>query len=140
MNTLHLKIITPKRVVLEKEILSITLPTEEGEITILPHHANLFAILKEGIVKIKYDGNEDYLAIGGGYLETDGKMVNVLVSRAYGQDEIDEKMIEEAKEQAKKLLEQAKTDDQKQQAVALLRRSLIDSKLLRKRKRSSSVT
>jgi len=140
MSALHLKIITPKKVVLEKEILSITLPTEEGEITILPRHANLFAILKEGIVKIKYDGNEDYLAIGGGYLETDGKMVNVLVSRAYGQDEIDEKMIEEAKEQAKKLLEQAKTDDQRQQAVALLRRSLIDSKLLRKRKRSSSVT
>jgi F-type H+-transporting ATPase subunit epsilon len=140
MSALHLKIITPKKVVLEKEILSITLPTEEGEITILPRHANLFAILKEGIVKIKYDGNEDYLAIGGGYLETDGKMVNVLVSRAYGQDEIDEKMIEEAKEQAKKLLEQAKTDDQRQQAVALLRRSLIDSKLIKKRKRSSSVT
>ena len=140
MTALHLKIITPKKVVLEKEILSITLPTEEGEITILPRHANLFAILKEGIVKIKYDGNEDYLAIGGGYLETDGKMVNVLVSRAYGQDEIDEKMIEEAKEQAKKLLEQAKTDDQRQQAVALLRRSLIDSKLIKKRKRSSSVT
>jgi len=140
MNSLYLKIITPKKVVLEKEILSITLPTEEGEITILPNHANLFTILKEGIVKIKYDGNEDYLAIGGGYLETDGKNVNVLVSRAYGQDEIDEKMIEEAKEQAKKLLEEAKNDDQKQQAVALLRRSLIDSKLLRKRKRSPSVT
>jgi len=90
MDTLLLKIITPKKIVLEKEILSITLPTEEGEITILPHHANLFSILKEGIIKIKYNQEEDYFAIGGGYLETDGHEVNVLVSRAYGQDEIDE--------------------------------------------------
>jgi len=140
MDTLLLKIITPKKIVLEKEILSITLPTEEGEITILPHHANLFAILKEGIIKIKYNEEEDYFAIGGGYLETDGREVNVLVSRAYGQDEIDEKMIEEAKENAQKILSQAKTDAERQQAATLLRRSLIDSKLLRKRKRSSSVT
>lgn len=140
MDTLLLKIITPKKIVLEKEILSITLPTEEGEITILPHHANLFAILKEGIIKIKYNQEEDYFAIGGGYLETDGHEVNVLVSRAYGQDEIDEKMIEEAKENAQKILSQAKTDAERQQAATLLRRSLIDSKLLRRRKRSSSVT
>jgi F-type H+-transporting ATPase subunit epsilon len=140
MDTLLLKIITPKKIVLEKEILSITLPTEEGEITILPHHANLFAILKEGIIKIKYNQEEDYFAIGGGYLETDGHEVNVLVSRAYGQDEIDEKMIEEAKENAQKILSQAKTDAERQQAATLLRRSLIDSKLLRRRKGSSSVT
>jgi len=140
MNTLHLRIITPKKIVLEREILLITLPTEEGEITILPRHANLFAILKEGIVKIKYENDEDYLAIGGGYLETDGKSINILVSRAYGQDEIDEKMIDKAKEQAKKLLEKANTDVQRQQATALLRRSLIDSKLLRKKKRTPSVT
>ena len=136
MSILHLKIITPKKIVLEKDISSITLPTEEGEITILPHHVNLFAILKEGIIKIKYDKNEDYFAIGGGYLETDGREVNVLVSRAYGQDEIDEKMIEEAKEQAKKILAEAKTEAERQQATALLRRSLIDSKLLKKRRKS----
>jgi F-type H+-transporting ATPase subunit epsilon len=135
MDTLHLKIITPKKIVLEKDILSITLPTEEGEITILPHHVNLFSILKEGIIKIKYNEEEDYFAIGGGYLETDGREVNVLVSRAYGQDEIDEKMIEEAKENAQKILSQAKTDIERQQAAALLRRSLINSKLLRKKRR-----
>jgi len=135
MAILRLKIITPKKVVLEKDISSITLPAEEGEITILPRHANLFSILKEGVIKIKYDGDEDYFAIGGGYLETDGYEVNVLVSRAYGQDEIDEKMIEEAKEKAQKILSQAKTNIERQQAAALLRRSLIDSKLLRKKRK-----
>ena len=135
MAILRLKIITPKKVVLEKDISSITLPAEEGEITILPRHANLFSILKEGVIKIKYDGDEDYFAIGGGYLETDGYEVNVLVSRAYGQDEIDEKMIEEAKEKAQKILSQAKTDIERQRAAALLRRSLIDSKLLRKKRK-----
>jgi len=135
MNILRLRIITPKKIILEKDILSITLPTEEGEITILPHHTNLFSILKEGIIKIKYNQEEDYFAIGGGYLETDGYEVNVLVSRAYGQDEIDEKMIEEAKKKAQEILSQAKTDLERQQASALFRRSLIDSKLLRKKRK-----
>jgi len=135
--TLYLKIITPQKIVLEKVIRSITVPTEEGEITILPNHANLFSLIDEGIVKIKFEDKcEDYLVIGGGYLETDGKEVNVLVSRAYGQDEIDEKIIEEAKEKAKKFLSEAKTDSERQMAVALLRRSLIDIKLLKKKKKS----
>jgi len=84
MLNLHLKIITPKKVVLEKDIKSISLPSEEGEITILPRHTNLFSLLKEGIIKIKSETKEDFLAIGGGYLETDGEVVNILVTRAYG--------------------------------------------------------
>src|SRR4030066_2101041 len=95
MSTIHLKIITPQKVALEDEISSLSVPTSQGEITVLPHHINLFTLLVEGIIKIKIgsnkniNGEEKYLAIGGGYLETDGEDVNVLVSRAYGQDEID---------------------------------------------------
>jgi len=116
--------------------MAITLPTDEGEITVLPRHASLFSVLKEGIIKIKYNQeNEDYLAIGGGYLETDGKEVNVLVSRAYGQDQIDEKMIAEAVEKAKNLLSEAKNEEERVRATALLRRSIIDSKLLKKKRK-----
>ena len=49
----HLKIITPRKIVLEEDASSITVPSADGEITILPRHENLFSMLKEGIIKIK---------------------------------------------------------------------------------------
>lgn len=134
MSTLHLRIITPKKIVLEEDIKSISLPSEEGEITILPHHTNLFSLLKEGIIKIKSETKEDFLAIGGGYLETDGKTANVLVARAYGQDEIDEDLTAKAIDDAKKILTQSKDKQQLVEGAMLLRKSLIDMKLLKKRK------
>jgi len=135
MAVLNLKVITPKKVVLKEEILSITAPAADGEITILPHHRSLFTLLNEGIVKIKKKDTEDYLAIGGGYLQTDGEEVNLLVSRAYGQTEINEKMVEKAIEQAKKIISETKDQKQRIEATALLRRSIIDLKLLKKRRR-----
>ena len=70
MNNIHLKVITPRKVIIDRQANSVSVPTAEGEITILPHHIRLFSLLIEGIVKIKKDDNEDVLAIGGGYLET----------------------------------------------------------------------
>ncbi len=133
-NLIKLRIITPQKIVLEEEVLSVSAPAHEGEITVLPHHANLFTLLDEGIVKIKKTSKEDYLAIGGGYLETDGEFVNVLVSRAYGQDEINEKMAAEAVQKARNILKESKNESERQQANAVIRRSLIDSRLIKKRR------
>lgn len=138
MAILNLRIITPKKIVLEEKILGITVPATDGEMTILPHHTNLFALLKEGVLKIKKEGSEDLLAIGGGYVETDGENVNILVSRAYGQNEIDEKLTESALSVARKILTESKDKGQRAEAAALLRRSIIDSKLIKRRKAPTS--
>lgn len=137
MNTIHLKVITPKKVVREQDVVSVTVPAADGEITILAHHVNLFSLLKEGIITVRHDNIEDYMAIGGGYIETDGKNLNILVSRAYGQDEIDEKMTAKAIEDAQKLITEAKSDEERADATAVLRRSVIDMKLIKRKKRAA---
>jgi len=131
---LHLKIITPRKVVIDRQVDSVSVPSVNGELTILPHHTNLFSLLKEGIIKIKKGGDEDFLAVGGGYLRTDGELLNILVSRAYGQSEINQNLTDKAIEEAKKILSQSKNAADKAEATTLLRRSLIDSKLLKKRR------
>lgn len=137
MDTLKLKVITPRKVVIDETIESVTVPTEDGEITILPHHSRLFSLLVEGIVKIRKSGEEDSLAIGGGYLETDGNTVKVLVSRAYGQNEIDQDLTNKAIERAKHILSESKDEKERAEAMTILRRSIIDSKLLKRRKNRS---
>lgn len=134
MSLIHLKIITPSKITLEEDVNSVSVPSVDGELTILPRHEKLFSLLKEGIVKIRKNQKEDLLAIGGGYLETDGKDLSILVSRAYGQAEINEKETEKALNQAKKILSESKDNVQIAEAEAMFRRSVIDMKLVKRRK------
>jgi F-type H+-transporting ATPase subunit epsilon len=136
MYKLLLKILTPYKKVKELEIISLNAPTVDGDVTILPKHVKFFSILKEGLVKyITKDKKEDFLAIGGGYIETDGNNLKLLVSRAYGQDEIDERLTEEAIDLAKKTIEESDDNLSIREAQATLRRSFIDLKLLKKVKK-----
>lgn len=136
---LNLKIITPKKLVYEKDILSLTAPTVVGEITILPRHSSLLSLLQEGVIIIKSDKEIEYLSIGGGYLETDGKNIRILVSRAYGQNEINEQATRKALENAKKIADGSKDRKERNEALQTIRRSIVDMKLLSKihHKRSS---
>jgi len=138
MDKLHLKVITPKKIVFEDDVLSVSTPTKKGEITILPKHTKLFVMLDEGVIKIRKERSEDLLAIGGGYLETNGKELTILVSKSYGQDEIDQELTEKAVSEAKKIISRARDQSERQKAIITLRRSLIDIKLLKKRKKPSS--
>lgn len=136
---LHLKIITPKKLALEKDVASVTVPSATGELTILHKHADLLTLLTEGVITIKTGQEEEYLSIGGGYMQTDGKDIRILVSRAYGQDDINEDLAEQAIANARKILAETKDKTERTEALSLIRRSLFDMKLLRKlhRKKSS---
>ncbi len=135
MSKLKLIIITPKKIALEKEIDGVTLPSSQGEMTILPRHINLFSLLDEGVVHYWNGEDSEYLAIGGGYVETDGETVRLLVSRAYGQDTINEEQTQKALVDAKERMKNAKTVDAQREVASLLRRSVVDSKLLKKKRR-----
>lgn len=139
MNKFNLKVVTPKRVIIEEQADSITLPSKSGEITILARHIPLFSLLVDGIIKIKNDNEEKFFAIGGGYVETDGQEVTVLVSRAHGQDELDEKSVLEARNKAEKDLSEITDVIERNEAMATLRRSIVDLKLLTKVKRKSQI-
>ncbi len=132
---LHLKIATPKKLAMERDIDSITVPGASGEITLLPKHAHLLSLLTNGIITIRSNNDEEYMAIGGGYLETDGKSIYILVSRAYNQEEIDEAATHEAMERAKKVLQETKDKTELTEASGLLRRSVLDLKLLSRMRR-----
>jgi F-type H+-transporting ATPase subunit epsilon len=120
------------------EVYSVTAPGMAGELTILPTHIPLFAVLKEGVVTIRKEKDESLFSIGGGYIETDGKTLHLLVSRAFGQDELDEKDIEEARKKAEKLLSETKDETERQHAMQALRRSFIDMKVLKRVRRKGA--
>jgi len=110
---IHFELVTPERVVFKQEIDAVTLPTSEGEITVLPGHIPLVASLTAGIARLKKGNVEEDVAVSGGFIEIQtGNKVRVLADTAERGIELDLKTIEEAKARAEKVMsETARTDD-----------------------------
>jgi len=128
------KIATPERVMLETEVDSVSLPTQLGEITVLAHHMPLVANLVPGEVKYKQQNQENIFAVSGGVIEvTDKNEVVVLADTAEFAPEIDIVRAEEARERARKLMNE-NTQDQKSftSAAALLEKNLARIRIAKK--------
>lgn len=135
MKNFLLEIVSPERLAFSETVEHVQVPSEEGQLTILPDHAPLFANLMEGELVIRKDGEDHYLAIGGGFLEVTRKKVMVLVSRAFQAGELNEEAIKKARQDAKDAIASGVTGSELVAAQALLRSTLVDLKIIRRRQR-----
>src|SRR3989338_4237460 len=95
-------IVTPERIVKTGETSSCTVPTVEGELTILPGHIPLLSTLQPGVVVLRHNGDEELLAVSTGFLEVCGGDELVLMAdSAERADELDGQAIERAEAEAR---------------------------------------
>ena len=111
MKKLKLKIVTPERLILEEMVDQVTLPSSEGEITILPDHIPIVTGLHPGDVVAVVNGEYVPMAVAGGFVEikknTEGiTEVAVLADFAEHVSEISEEKIAQAKSRAEELRKQ----------------------------------
>ena len=141
MKTIELKIVTPASVLYDKVVNAVSVPTIEGEITILPGHIPILAAMKPGELRIKADGKDEFFAVTRGVAEVDGKTITILTDAAEHAEEIDEKRAEEAIKKAKEIMaEERHNEEGYAEAVAQLERALSRIKIVRKRRRGSKVS
>lgn len=107
MSKIKFKIVTLDGVVYDSEIEKLTLPTESGEITVLPKHAPLVSLLKPGELRINKDGHDILMAVSTGFLEIrKNSQVYVLADSAERAENIDIESAKEARARAEELLHQ----------------------------------
>lgn len=112
---LQLKIVTPEKLILEELVDSVTIPTTEGEITILPDHIPLVASIASGDIVAKND--DEYIPMGvvGGFVETkkDGDLTTVTILADFAEHigDITEEEIEKAKAKAEELRKLAENNE-----------------------------
>ena len=135
MARLKLDIVTGERVVFSDEVDSVVAPGIEGELGILPRHAPLLTILTVGELRYRRGTEEEFLAIGGGFMEVRPDRVIVLADSAERAEEIDEARAEAARQRAQQALAGAGPADATE-ITAALRRSLLRLKVARRRPRA----
>jgi len=135
---LKLEIVTQeRRVYSADDVEMVVAPGTEGEMGILPHHAPLITALQEGIMRVKRaSGDEEVLAIHGGFMEVLPDKVTVLADTAERAEEIDIARAEEARQRAEELMQQHREDKTDYaRAEAALRRSSLRLKVASRRRK-----
>ena len=121
---LKLKIVTPERLILEEMVDQVSLPTTEGEITVLPEHIPLISGLASGDVVAVINGEYVLIAVVGGFVEVKNLVVGlpsgnpttttevaVLADFAEHVSELSDSAIEKAKSRAEELKKQAENKE-----------------------------
>lgn len=67
--SIHLDLVTPERQLVEADVAELKAEAYEGEVTVLPGHANYVAVLKCGEVSFLEAGKRQHLAVSGGFAE-----------------------------------------------------------------------
>ena len=135
MKILDFELTTPERVAVKAKIRQVSIPTMEGEITVLPDHLPLVAPIQAGELRLVDEaGEEILLAVSGGFVTVHpGNRVAILADTAERAEELDLKLIEEAVKRAEQVL-QEKIDDEERfaDATAGLARELARQRVVRK--------
>ncbi len=128
------QITTPERIVFQDEVEAVSLPTENGEITVLAHHIPLVTNLVAGEIIIKKSGEKISLAVSGGLVRVNATSeVLVLADTAEHALEIDLQRAEEARLRAQEMLDEKKEDAEDYALLsAKLQKELVRLKVAKK--------
>ncbi|MDR0678875.1 MAG: ATP synthase F1 subunit epsilon [Puniceicoccales bacterium] len=130
----RLEIVTPEGTVLERAVDSVTVPTESGEVGILPGHIPLAAIVIPGLLHFATNGKRESIAVDRGFLLLQSDVLAVTVDGAIDVANIDAEEATKAKKRAEEALEEAKKSHMDREEIAQLE-AQIRYQLIKKRAR-----
>ena len=136
MKQFHFTLSSPDAVLFDADVQSVSIPTPDGEITVMADHTPLVSLISPGIMLIK--GNEEKaLACGSGFIKTFGGSAKAFTQTAEFAESIDEERAIAAKKQAEEVMKQKTDAVSLADATSLLERNVARLKVLDRKKRRS---
>ena len=80
---IDLEIVSPEKLLLSRPVDMVVIPAAEGEMGVLPQHAPMIVLLREGVIRL-YEGGRvtESLQVSGGFAEITPTRVTVLADTA----------------------------------------------------------
>ena len=112
----NLDIISPEKIILSTKVNSVTIPSFEGEMTILPDHISIITFLRPGVININ-ENKKKYFAEEG-TVEFAKNNLTILSSTIIDLDSLPKDVISSMLEESKKELNQENIDDKKRYIIS----------------------
>ena len=120
---LNIRIITPDKVVFDKSVDEVILPSSTGQVGILNDHAPLLTALDIGVMRFKVTDKWLPMVVMGGFAEIKNNQITVLVNGAEEVSSIDKAVAEKDLETALELFESVDSPKEKIDATQKLRKA-----------------
>lgn len=134
---LTLRVISQERKLLEEVVDRVSLPSTQGEITILPKHAALLSEVDTGHLRFTKDNNEQSVVISKGFVDISPTgMVTVLVDSATHARDISVEKVQAAIKAAQETMTHSEDRRELLMAEASLKRAMLEMKIAQKTKKS----
>ena len=132
---MHLRMVTPDRILVDRDVRSVTFMGVDGSYGILPHHAPLMtAIAHAGAVRVtELDGTKTSMFASDGFAQMANNVLTIVAQSGEPVQEIDLERVKRAEQKAReKLAGLDKLSQEYLQAEASLQRALMRELLARR--------
>ena len=109
--TLHLRVVTPERLLLDAEVDEVTAPGTVGEFGVFPDHTTFLSSLQPGTLSYVQAGERTVLAVSDGFAEVVDNLMTVLCTDAAYANEIDADQARQAVREAEVALSEMSSTD-----------------------------
>ena len=125
METFQVHILAADKNFYEGPCVSLTVPTNDGEVGILAHHSNLLAAIQPGMLRYQVPGEEPRLAaVSPGMVKVEHNDVLVLVDSVERPEEIDAARAQRELDEAREILLQKRSRQEHRIAEAAMARAM----------------
>ena len=112
----NIEIISPEKKLFAEKVKSVTIPSFEGEMTILPDHISIITFLRPGVINI--NENKKKYFVEEGTVEFSKNNLTILSSTIIDLDSLSKDVISSMLEDSKKQLNQENIDDKKRYIIS----------------------
>ena len=106
------EIVSPEKIIFSNDIKKVTLPSYEGDMSILKHHISIITFLRPGIIKVhKNDGNPEEFFVQDGTVEYFNDSLVVLSASAMNVKDLTKNYVDNLSKEAQEKLEDKNISD-----------------------------
>ena len=129
---LQVDIVSQEEELFSDKVQQISLPSSEGEITVLPDHEPLMSVLSAGEVAIWTSNGVKRLIISPGFLQVNDNKVTVLVDSAVREEALSEQSAEAARKAAEDAMNESLSETEVAMTLGTIERTIMEMRAIRK--------
>jgi F-type H+-transporting ATPase subunit epsilon len=120
-DTVKFELVSPERLLFSADVESVVVPGTEGDFGVLPGHARLISTVRPGVISVFQNGKvTDRIFVEGGFAEVTPAGCTVLAEHALPVSEIQREQAQQAIQDAREDIEDAKDDEARNAAAKTL--------------------
>ncbi|MGI9406205.1 MAG: F0F1 ATP synthase subunit epsilon [Hyphomicrobiaceae bacterium] len=121
-DTFKFELVSPEKLLMSEDVMSVLVPGSEGEFTVFAHHAPVLSTMRAGLLDVTLpDGGKQRIFIRGGFAEVQPDNLTVLAQQAINLDELDRDWLAQEIRNTEEDVADAKDEDVRTAAQNTLR-------------------